>query len=108
MTYSFCSILTVAHVSRGLEKVLDALEADRAASKQMTPRRTSSEKEADVRRVLMREKRAAAWRALQPAEKDVLTVFTAVCKVSQEACWGVICLKLPDHVPTMPTELAAA
>ena len=30
---------------------------------------------------MMREKRAAAWRALQPAEKDVLTVFTAVCKV---------------------------
>ena len=73
---------------RGLEKALDALEADRAASKQRTPRRTSSEREVDVRRVMMREKRAAAWRALHPAEKDVLTVFTAVCKVRLGHAWG--------------------
>ena len=79
MRWALCGELTPVH-GRGLERALDALEAERAA-KQMPARRSTSEKESDVRRVLMRDKRAAAWRALLPAERDVLTVFTAVCKV---------------------------
>ena len=37
--------------------------------------------DSDVRRVLMREKRLSAWRHLRVPERDVLTVFAAVCKV---------------------------
>ena len=37
--------------------------------------------DSDVRRVLMREKRLSAWRHLKVPERDVLTVFAAVCKV---------------------------
>ena len=37
----------------------------------------------DVRRVLMRERRAAAWRHLNVLERDVIIVFSALCKVQQ-------------------------
>ena len=45
MCSSHVSTYMTVSACRGLERALDALEADRAASKQMTPRRTSSEKE---------------------------------------------------------------
>ena len=35
----------------------------------------------DVRRVVMRERRAAAWRNLHVLERDVIIVFSALCKV---------------------------
>ena len=67
---------------RGLEKALDhmevGLEQDTSASERepqfaATPR--------DVRRVMMRERRAAAWRHLNVLERDVIIVFSALCKV---------------------------
>ena len=73
--------------TRGLEKALDAMEAERNAdlAKAAKPGERSSEsgegKERDVRRVLMRERRAAAWRHLHVLERDVLTVLSAICKV---------------------------
>ncbi len=69
---------------RGLEKALDQMEVERAQSQAASkPPSTKVEdaKERDVRRVLMRERRAAAWRHLTTSERDVLTVLTAVCKV---------------------------
>ena len=36
--------------------------------------------ERDVRRVLMREQRASAWRHLFLPERDGLTVLSAICK----------------------------
>ena len=38
--------------------------------------------EQDARRSVMREKRQAAWRHLSLNERDVLTVLSAICKVS--------------------------
>lgn len=35
----------------------------------------------DVRRVVMRERRAAAWRHLNVLERDVIIVVSALCKV---------------------------
>ena len=35
----------------------------------------------DVRRVMMRGRKAAAWRHLTLPERDALTVLTAICKV---------------------------
>ena len=72
---------------RGLERALDqldaALEADGGSTRSTadpdggapvaTPR--------DVRRSLMHERRAAAWRHLNVVERDVLIVVTALCKV---------------------------
>ena len=34
-------------------------------------------------RALMKDRRAAAWRMLTPAEKDALIVLTAMCKVGK-------------------------
>lgn len=42
----------------------------------------------DVRRVMMRERRAAAWRHLNVLERDVIIVFSALCKVQQMAHHG--------------------
>lgn len=36
----------------------------------------------DVRRVMMRERRAAAWKHLNVMERDVVMVMSALCKVS--------------------------
>ncbi len=69
---------------RGLEKALDQMEVERAqsqASAKPSTAKGDDPKERDVRRVLMRERRAAAWRHLTTSERDVLTVLTAVCKV---------------------------
>ena len=66
---------------RGLEKALDAMEAERVVSASGVRRSSSNLSQRDVRRVLMRDRRALAWRSLLLPEKDVLTVFTAVCKV---------------------------
>jgi hypothetical protein len=71
-----------AVMCRGLEKVLDQIEAERPAG----PAGAGGEgADRDVRRVLMREKRAQAWRHLTLAERDVLTVLTAICKVHSHA-----------------------
>jgi hypothetical protein len=39
----------------------------------------------DVRRVVMRERRAAAWRNLHVLERDVIIVFSALCKVASRS-----------------------
>ena len=44
----------------------------------------------------MREKRKTAWKQLTVAERDVLTVLAAVCKVSQ----GRLCVKESVPKPT--------
>ena len=35
----------------------------------------------DVRRIMMRGRKVAAWRRLTLPERDVLTCLTAICKV---------------------------
>lgn len=35
----------------------------------------------DVRKVMMRGRKVAAWKRLRLPERDVLTVLTAICKV---------------------------
>ena len=80
---------------RGLEKALDQIEAERGESTEAAiqlerqaqglARSDSAEKERDVRRVVMREKRQAAWRHLSLTERDMLTVLSAVCKVAPPA-----------------------
>ena len=80
---------------RGLEKALDQIEAERGESTEAAiqlerqaqglARSDSAEKERDVRRVVMREKRQAAWRHLSLTERDMLTVLSAVCKVPSPA-----------------------
>ena len=56
----------------GLEQDTSAINDKKHAA---TPR--------DVRRVMMRERRAAAWRHLNVLERDVIIVFSALCKVLQ-------------------------
>lgn len=80
---------------RGLEKALDQIEAERGQSAEAAihaqrsakglPRSDSIEKERDVRRVVMRERRQAAWRHLTLPERDVLTVLSAICKVQSSS-----------------------
>ena len=36
----------------------------------------------DVRRIMMRGRKVAAWKRLTLPERDVLTCLTAICKVS--------------------------
>lgn len=62
-------------MGRGLEKALDQMDGP------PRPVKEGKAMKEDVRRVLMRERRAAAWRHLHVMEKDVLTVLSAVCKV---------------------------
>ncbi len=40
----------------------------------------------DVRRVMMRGRKVAAWKRLKLPERDVLTCLTAICKVNGNAC----------------------
>jgi hypothetical protein len=44
------------------------------------------------RRSLMKDRRAAAWRMLTPAEKDALIVLTAMCKVGRWAA-AAVCVR---------------
>ncbi|KAK9788000.1 hypothetical protein WJX73_004027 [Symbiochloris irregularis] len=70
---------------KGLEKALDAMEAERVTHSHVAAqmrRSSSGMSQKDVRRVLMRDRRALAWRSLLLPEKDVLTVFSAVCKMA--------------------------
>jgi hypothetical protein len=74
---------------RGLEQALDQMEAERAdkagaadaaaAAAGGLPDAAPSPR--DVRRVMMRGRKAAAWRHLTLPERDALTVLTAICKV---------------------------
>lgn len=61
------------------QKAEDAIEAEKCA--QGLGRSDSVERERDVRRVIMREKRSTAWRHLNLNERDVLTSLSAICKV---------------------------
>ena len=40
----------------------------------------------------MKDRRAAAWRMLTPAEKDALIVLTAMCKVGRWAA-AAVCVR---------------
>jgi hypothetical protein len=40
----------------------------------------------DLRRIMMRGRKVAAWRRLRLPERDVLTVLTAICKVHHLRC----------------------
>lgn len=71
--------------NRGLEKALDQMQAERGQQAEQAALGSGSNDESvadqDVRRVVMREKRQAAWRHLSLNERDVLTVLSAICKV---------------------------
>lgn len=62
------------------QKTEDALQAEKEA--QGMARTNSAERDRDVRRVIMREKRSSAWRGLSLNERDVLTSLSAICKVT--------------------------
>ena len=71
---------------RGIERALDQIEAERGQQTEAAlntgpalPRSDSAKKE-EVKRSVMREKRASAWKHLSLNERDVLTVLSAVCK----------------------------
>lgn len=71
---------------RGIERALDQIEAERGQQTEAAlntgpalPRSDSAKKE-EVKRSVMREKRALAWKHLSLNERDVLTVLSAVCK----------------------------
>ena len=71
---------------RGLEQALDQMEAERAAKagagapgEAAAPDAAPSPR--DTRKVMMRGRKAAAWRHLTLPERDALTVLTAICKV---------------------------
>ena len=68
-------------VCRGLEQALDHY-AQPAASATASEAAGTDEKGRDARRSMMREKRKKALKHLSVAERDVLTVLSAVCKVS--------------------------
>lgn len=67
------------------EKAEQAIQARKEA--QGIFRSDSAEREKDVRRVIMREKRSAAWRHLTLNERDVLTSLSAICKVPPARPW---------------------
>lgn len=72
-------------VRRGLEQALDQMEAERAAqSGAAAPGEAAAPDAApsprDTRKVMMRGRKAAAWRHLTLPERDALTVLTAICK----------------------------
>ena len=79
-------MLKVAGVARrGLEQALDQMEAERAAkSGAGAPGEAAAPDAApsprDTRKVMMRGRKAAAWRHLTLPERDALTVLTAICK----------------------------
>ena len=58
----------------GLEQAVAPANGGNGRQHAATPR--------DVRRVVMRERRAAAWRNLHVLERDVIIVFSALCKVT--------------------------
>ena len=104
---------------RGLEKALDQIEAERGQSAEAAihaqrsakglPRSDSIEKERDVRRVVMRERRQAAWRHLTLPERDVLTVLSAICKVqSSSRCnpqWAPMAVRTTMHNSAVRTSM---
>lgn len=76
---------------RGLEQALDQMEAERAAKSSTSaaagplsggefqvPDAAPSPR--DTRKVMMKGRKAAAWRHLTLPERDALTVLTAICK----------------------------
>ncbi len=75
---------------RGLEKALDRMEvgAEQAVAPAANGRQHAATPR-DVRRVVMRERRAAAWRNLHVLERDVIIVFSALCKVRRGRRAGV-------------------
>ncbi|KAK9804748.1 hypothetical protein WJX72_003264 [[Myrmecia] bisecta] len=76
---------------RGLEKALDQMEAERSGADVAKAKAGGEDKERDVRRVLMRERRANAWRHLNVLERDVLTVLAAICKMAaRETGFGAV------------------
>ncbi len=79
------------HVCRGLEKALDHYSQP-TASASASEAAGSDEKGKDARRNLMRERRKKALKNLSVPERDVLTVLSAVCKVSM----SVPCLCLEN------------
>lgn len=83
------------HVCRGLEKALDHYSQP-TASTSASEAAGSDEKGKDARRNLMRERRKKALKNLSVPERDVLTVLSAVCKVSV----SVPCLCLGVHINT--------
>jgi len=44
----------------------------------------------DVRRIMMRGRKVAAWKRLTLPERDVLTCLTAICKVSPSPMLAMI------------------
>lgn len=67
---------------RGLEQALDHYAQPSAAAPASEAAGAADEKGREARRSLMREKRKKALKHLTVAERDVLTVLSAVCKVS--------------------------
>ena len=58
-----------------------------------------------MRRVVMREKRQAAWRHLSLTERDMLTVLSAVCKVRLSTLYKP---RAPCEPPSTPFALSLA
>ena len=78
------ALIKAPHVlRRGLEQAMDQMEAERAAKLGAAggvaaPDAAPSPR--DTRKVMMRGRKAAAWRHLTLPERDALTVLTAICK----------------------------
>lgn len=65
-----------------MEKALDHMEVGLEQSTAVNEREPPfAATPRDVRRVVMRERRAAAWRHLNVLERDVIIVVSALCKV---------------------------
>ncbi|BDA49435.1 probable Brefeldin A-inhibited guanine nucleotide-exchange protein [Coccomyxa sp. Obi] len=83
---------------RGLEKALDQIEAERNAKAgeeaAAMAKAAGTEVEAsprDMRRIMMRGRKVAAWRRLSLPERDVLTVLGAICKMAaRETGFGAV------------------
>ncbi|KAK9904753.1 hypothetical protein WJX75_001787 [Coccomyxa subellipsoidea] len=83
---------------RGLEKALDQIEAERNAKAgedaAAIAKAAGTEVEAsprDMRKVMMRGRKVAAWRRLSLPERDVLTVLSAICKMAaRETGFGAV------------------
>ncbi len=103
-------------VRRGIERALDQIEAERGQQAEAAlntgpalPRSDSAKKE-EVKRSVMREKRALAWKHLSLNERDVLTVLSAVCKASlsasaydcKPAIWAPFCNTLSAWIRVHP------
>ena len=107
----FCIIGVVC--CRGLEKAMDQLEAERGQKAEQDLQATrqaqgimrtdSAEKDKDVRRVIMREKRSSAWRHLNLNERDVLTALSAICKVPSSSWFPLSKSNLQEGYYTEPS-----